>query len=81
MPVYHSKQNDKAVKTACKASVLPLKSGNVHPSSSIYHRFEYKAIDDYIQDLSKDQLVNLLPKVRKMSILCMYILYLFVYSV
>ena len=29
MPVYHSKHNDKEVKTACKASVLPLKSGCV----------------------------------------------------
>ena len=29
MPVYHSKQNDKDVKTACKAAVLPLREGSV----------------------------------------------------
>lgn len=37
MPVYHSKHNAKECKTACKASVLPLKAGSVKGPAGEFH--------------------------------------------
>mmetsp|Transcript_14939 Transcript_14939/g.13414 ORF Transcript_14939/g.13414 Transcript_14939/m.13414 type:complete len:180 (-) Transcript_14939:230-769(-) len=45
MPVYHSKQNDKDVKTACKASVLPLKSGSVKGPAGEFSPQSEKDVD------------------------------------
>ena len=45
MPVYHSKQNDKAVKTACKASILPLKAGSVKGPAGEFVATNEKEVD------------------------------------
>ena len=45
MPVYHSKHNDKQCKTACKASVLPLKAGSVKGPASEFIAQSDKDVD------------------------------------
>eukprot|EP00483_Globobulimina_turgida_P002356 UN02358 len=45
MPVYHSKQNDKKVKTACKAAVLPLNPGSVKGPAEEFKARDAKDLD------------------------------------
>eukprot|EP00483_Globobulimina_turgida_P000287 UN00287 len=52
MPVYHSKQNDKQVKTACKASILPLNPGSVKGPAE-----EFKARDAKDYDIVDEALI------------------------
>eukprot|EP01084_Bolivina_argentea_P291299 500631_1 len=45
MPVYHSKHNDKKCRTACKASVLPLKEGSVKGPAELFNPSNDKDLD------------------------------------